>query len=61
LKIPKSIAGRTKLPRGPHVFETLKCATSQYHQTICVVKSHLVHLQHSKTLGKNENKAKHWN
>jgi len=22
LKIPKSIAGRTKLPRGPHVFET---------------------------------------
>jgi len=31
-------------------------ANAQNHQTICAVKSHLAHLQHSKTLEKHENK-----
>jgi len=34
------------------------CANAQYHQTICVVKSNLAHLQHSKSLEKYENKEK---
>jgi len=32
-----------------------KCAEA-YYQTICAVKSHLAHLQHSKSLEKHENK-----
>jgi len=31
-----------------------KVAYAQNHQTICAVKSHLAHLQHSKTLEKHE-------
>jgi len=34
-----------------------KCAVV-YRQTICVVKSHLAHLQNSKALEKHENKEK---
>jgi len=34
------------------------CANAQNHQTICAVKSHLVQLQHSKTLETHENKEK---
>jgi len=39
---------------------TLRCATAQYHQTICAVKtdSRALHLQRSKTLEKHENKEK---
>jgi len=35
-----------------------RCANAWYHQTICVVKSNLAHLQHSKSLEKYENKEK---
>jgi len=31
-----------------------RCANAQCHQTICVVKSHLAHLQHFKSLEKHD-------
>jgi len=41
----------------------LKVCKCRYHQTICAVKSHLAHLQHSKSLEKYESKEKlfEWN
>jgi len=35
--------------------------TTQYHQTICAVKSNPAHLQHSQTLEKQESKGGYFN